>query len=112
MTWDEIRAAYPNQRVFVSAIEESFDGELVHYRPIAVLELVPADEHEAFCRRQELEIVHRAAIVNADTSLTELVGFPVINLSRFCECDDEARDLAIPAMRVVKPQLSRTPRAD
>jgi len=112
MTWDEIRAAYPNQRIFVSAIEESFDGELVHYRPIAVLESVPKDEHAAFVRLLDLEILHQSAIVNADTSEPNLVGFPAICVSRLWEYEDETDALALPAMRIVTPQVSRPPRAD
>ena len=48
MTWDEIRAAYPHQRVFVSAVAEHFDGEHVLDRDL-------------------LEDVHSTDFVAADT---------------------------------------------
>ncbi|MBV8756869.1 MAG: hypothetical protein JO257_06335 [Deltaproteobacteria bacterium] len=109
MTWDEIRAAYPHQRVFVSAVAEHFDGELVHYRPLDVLEAVPANERAAFIRLLDLEILH-GTVVEADTSQPELTGFPVICVSRVFDCEDE--EVAVPAMRVFRPKVQRPARTD
>lgn len=96
MTWDEIRAAYPNQRIFVSAIEDGFDGTWVLHRPGTVLEPVPTDEHEAFIRQLDLELIH-GTVVDADTSQPAFVVPPIV--CTFHVPEDE--HLVLAPMRVV-----------
>ena len=96
MTWDEIRATYPNQRIFVSAIDDGFEGNLVRHRPVAVLEPVPTDEEAEWLRHYELE-AHHGIVVAADTSQTEFVVPPAI--CTFHVVKDEP--LVLAPMRVV-----------
>ena len=109
MTWDEIREAYPNERIFVSAIDDGFDGKRVRHRPLAVLERVPTDEEAEWLRLYELQ-AHHGIVVAADTSQPAFVVPPLICTFRRYEHEAEALDL--PPMRVVVRHVSDPSRMD
>ena len=109
MTWDEIRAAYPNQRIYVSAIDDGFDGTLVRHQPLDVLEPVPTDEKAARLRLYELQN-HHGIVVAADTSQSDFVVPPVICTFRRYRHEDEQLDL--PPMRVIVRHVSNPSRVD
>lgn len=104
MTWDEIRAAYPDRELFIEAKPVSFDGDMIQYTPLSVLGVVPTDGTLAKHVHRDLLRQH-AVVVKIHTLAPRLE-----QIGSFCGfhyCLD-APDLEEPAMRIVVRDAPRS----
>ena len=97
MTWEEIRAAYPDRELFIEAEPVSFDGEMIQYSPLNVLGVVPSDERLATHTYCDL-LGRHIDVVQIHTSALRLEQLG--NFSGFRYCIDE-EDLEEPPMCIV-----------